>query len=217
MTTPVKLLIVDDHKVFAQGLEAIFRAEPDFAPLAAVTDPDRVLDIAASRQPDVVIMDVLLGEVSGIDLTAQLVALPGPPAVVVLTAYADAMTAIGAIHAGATGFVPKDAPAEHVVCATRAAVQGGTWFPAGLLARMLKPPGSLSAGPSGQVFDRLTQRELEVLTLIVSGLDKKGIARRLGVAPETVKTHIRKITAKLGTHSAVETVAVALKAGLRPK
>ena len=107
MTTPVKLLIVDDHKVFAQGLEAIFRAEPDFAPLAAVTDPDRVLDIAASRQPDVVIMDVLLGEVSGIDLTAQLVALPGPPAVVVLTAYADAMTAIGAIHAGATGFVPK--------------------------------------------------------------------------------------------------------------
>ena len=215
--TPVKLLIVDDHKVFAQGLEAIFSAQPDFAPPAVVTDPDRVLGAVASGKPDVVIMDVLLGEISGIDLTAQLTAMPDPPAVVVLTAYADAMTAIGAVHAGATGFVPKDAPAEHVLCATRAAVQGGTWFPAELLARVLKPADSLSAGPTGQVFDRLTERELEVLTLIVSGLDKKCIAARLGLAPETVKTHMRKITSKLGTHSAVETVAVALKAGLRPE
>src|SRR6266581_4508032 len=118
---PIKLLIVDDHKVFAQGLEAIFSAQPDFAPLPAVTDPDRVLGAVASCQPDVVIMDVLLGDVSGIDLTAQLTVMPAPPAVVVLTAYADAVTAIGAVHAGATAFVPKDAPAEHVVCATRAA------------------------------------------------------------------------------------------------
>ncbi|HUZ53164.1 MAG TPA: response regulator transcription factor [Streptosporangiaceae bacterium] len=214
---PVKLLIVDDHKVFAQGLEAIFRAEPDFAPLPAVTDPDRVLDVVASSRPDVVIMDVLLGEVCGLDLTAQLMTLPAPPVVVVLTAYADAVTAIGAVRVGATGFVPKDAPAEHVVCATRAAVQGGTWFPAGLLTRVLRPADRLNVGRAGQVFEQLTERELEVLTLIVSGLDKKGIARRLGLAPETVKTHIRKITAKLGTHSAVETVAVALKAGLRPE
>jgi DNA-binding NarL/FixJ family response regulator len=217
MMTPVTLLIVDDHKVFAQGLEAIFSAQPDFVPLAAVTDPNIVLDVVASRQPDVVIMDVLLGEVSGIDLTAQLMAMPAPPAVVVLTAYADAVTAIGAVRAGATGFVPKDAPAEHVVCATRAAMQGGTWFPAGLLTQVLKPAESFNVRCAGQVFDQLTERELEVLKLIVSGLDKKGIARRLGLAPETVKTHIRKITAKLGTHSAVETVAVALKVGLRPE
>ena len=90
---PIKLLIVDDHKVFAQGLEAIFSAQPDFAPLPAVTDPDRVLGAVASCQPDVVIMDVLLGDVSGIDLTAQLTVMPAPPAVVVLTAYADAVTA----------------------------------------------------------------------------------------------------------------------------
>ena len=215
--TPAKLLIVDDHKVFAQGLEAIFHAEPDFAPLMPVTEPDRVLGVVASHHPDVVIMDVLLGEVSGIDLTAQLMTIPAPPVVVVLTAYADTVTAIGAVHAGATAFVAKDAPAEHVVCATRAAVQGGTWFPAGLLTQLLKPADRLNVSSVGQVFDQLTERELDVLTLIVSGLDKKGIARRLGLAAETVKTHIRKINAKLGTHSAVETVAVALKAGLRPE
>jgi DNA-binding NarL/FixJ family response regulator len=217
MMTPVTLLIVDDHKVFAQGLEAIFSVQPDFVPLAAVTDPSLVLDVVASRRPDVVIMDVLLGEVSGIDLTAQLMRMPEPPAVVVLTAYADAVTAIGAVRAGATGFVPKDAPAEHVVCATRAAMQGGTWFPAGLLTQVLMPADSFNVPRAGQVFDQLTERELEVLKLIVSGLDKKSIARRLGLAPETVKTHIRKITAKLGTHSTVETVAVALKVGLRPE
>ena len=139
--TPIRLLIVDDHPVIAEGLEAIFRAEPDFEPLAAVTDPNQVVGVVAASRPDVVIMDVQLGEANGIDLTALLTARPEPPRVVVLTAYSDTATAIGAIRAGAVGFVSKDGPAKHIVTAARAAFLGGTWFPADLLSVVLAAAG----------------------------------------------------------------------------
>jgi DNA-binding NarL/FixJ family response regulator len=215
--TPVRLLIVDDHRVFAEGLEAVFRAEPDFEPIAAVTDPDQVVRLVAASRPDAVIMDVRLGEVSGIDLTALLTARPEPPRVVVLTAYSDTATAIGAVQAGAAGFVPKDGPAEHIVTAVRAAVLGGTWFPADLLSVVLAARESPLGEPVAQLFVQLTEREREVLKLMVSGLDRKAISTRLNRSPDTVKTHIRNIAAKLGTRSMAEAVAVALGAGLRPE
>jgi DNA-binding NarL/FixJ family response regulator len=196
--TPVKLLIVDDHRVFAEGLEAVFRAEPDFEPLAAVTDPHQVLGAVTANRPDAVIMDVQLGEISGIDLTALLTAMPAPPRVVVR-------------------FVSKDGPAEHVVTAVRAAVLGGTWFPAGLLSMVLAATETPLAEPVAQLFIQLTDREREVLKLMVSGLDRKAISARLKRSPDTVKTHIRNIATKLGTRSTAEAVAVALQAGLRPE
>jgi DNA-binding NarL/FixJ family response regulator len=140
-----------------------------------------------------------------------------PPVVVVLTAYSDAGTAADAIRAGAMGFVSKDGPAEHIVTAVRAAVLGGTWFPAGLLGVMLATAQDPLAEPFGQPLSQLTEREREVLRLMVSGLDRKSIATRLYRSPDTVKTHIRNIAAKLGTQSATEAVAVALSAGLRPE
>jgi DNA-binding NarL/FixJ family response regulator len=215
--TPIKLLIVDDHRVFAEGLEAVFRAEPDFEPVTAVTDPHQVLGVVAADRPDAVIMDVQLGEISGIDLTALLTAMPAPPRVVVLTAYCDSATAIGAVQAGAVGFVSKDGPAEHVVTAVRAAALGGTWFPAGLLSVVLAAASSQHAEPVAQLFIELTDREREVLKLMVSGLDRKAISARLDRSPDTVKTHIRNIATKLGTSSTAEAVAMALRAGLRPE
>jgi len=215
--TPVKLLIVDDHPVFAEGLEAVFRAEPDFEPMPAVSDPDQVVGAVSSHRPDVVIMDVQLGKVSGIDLTAALTAQPKPPAVVVLTAYSDTAMAIDAIRAGAMGFVSKEGPAEHVVTAVRAAVLGGTWFPVGLLGVVVAATQAPAADPLGQLFGPLTEKEMEVLRLMVSGMDRKAIAARLYRSPDTVKTHVRNIAAKLGTQSATEAVAVALSAGMRPE
>jgi DNA-binding NarL/FixJ family response regulator len=215
--TPIKLLIVDDHRVFAEGLEAVFRAEPDFEPLAAVTDPNQVAGVVAVHRPDAVIMDVQLGGVNGIDLTALLTALPQAPRVVVLTAYSDTATAIGAVQAGAVGFVSKAGPAEHVVTAVRAAVLGGTWFPAGLLSVVLAAAESPLTEPIGRLFIQLTDREREVLKLMVCGLDRKAIATRLNRSPDTVKTHFRNIAAKLGTRGTAEAVAVALSAGLRPE
>src|ERR1039457_3400887 len=86
---PISLLIVDDHRVFGQGLKAVFDAEPDFEPMS-LSYPGQLIDVVTARRPDVVIMDVRLGDVSGIDLTRQLTALPAPPVIVVLSAYSDA-------------------------------------------------------------------------------------------------------------------------------
>ena len=213
---PVRLLIVDDHRVFGQGLEAVLGAEPDFEPMS-VSQPDQVIGVAAARRPDVVIMDIRLGAVSGIDLTRQLMTLPDPPVVVVLTAYSDAATVIGAVQAGAAGFVPKDASVEQLLSAVRAALSGGSWLPTELLSRLFAAWPAPAEAPQAKLIRQLTAREREVLSLMVSGLDRNGIAARLRQSPNTVRTHIRNVTVKLGCHSALEAVAVALRAGLRPQ
>jgi DNA-binding NarL/FixJ family response regulator len=208
------LLIVDDHRVFCQGLEAVFRAEPDFEPLT-VSNPAQALGIVLSWQPDVVIMDLRLGEVSGVDLTKQMAALPFPPAIVVLTAYTDTATALDAIRAGAVGFVPKNASVEQVIGAVRAAVLGGSWLPRELLIKLVSEHQDPLVG-APQLIAQLTAREQQVLGLMVSGLDRSGIAEKLNQSPNTVRTHIRNVIVKLHCHSAIEAVAVGLRAGLRP-
>ena len=209
------LVIVDDHRVFCQGLEAVFAAEPDFEPMA-VSRADQVLPMVTACTPDAVVMDVRIGRASGIDLTRRLAALPSPPAVVVLTAYADTATAIDAIRAGAVGFLPKSASVEQVVCAVRAARLGGTWLNAGMLRRLLADCAGVTRSRR-QPIGQLTAREHQVLCLMVSGLDRNAIANQLHQSPNTVRTHIRNVTVKLGCHSAIEAVAAGLRAGLRPE
>ena len=164
--------------------------------------------------PDAVVMDVRLGEASGIELTRKLTVLPSPPAVVVLTAYADMAAAMEAVRAGAAGFLPKNASVEQVISAVRAAVLGGTWLPYELLTKLVaEHRDHHGRQPIGQ----LTAREHQVLRLMVSGLDRNSIAKKLHQSPNTVRTHIRNVTVKLDCHSAIEAVAVALRAGLRPE
>jgi DNA-binding NarL/FixJ family response regulator len=209
------LVIVDDHRVFSQGLEAVFAAEPDFEPMA-VSNSDQVLPAVKACSPDAVVMDVRIGRASGIDLTRRLMTLPSPPAVVVLTAYADTGTAIEAIRAGAVGFLPKSSSVEQVICAVRAARLGGTWLNAELLSKMLAD-GPGSARSRRQPLGQLTAREHQVLCLLVSGMDRNAIANQLDQSPNTIRTHIRNLTVKLGCHSAIEAVAAGLRAGLRPE
>jgi DNA-binding NarL/FixJ family response regulator len=208
-----KLLIVDDHRVFCQGLAAVFRAEPDFEPLT-VSNPAQSLGIVVSWQPDVVIMDLRLGEVSGTDIIEQMTALPFPPAIVVLTGYADTVAALDAVRAGAVGFVSKNASVEQVIGAVRAAVLGGSWLPHELLSKLVAEHRDPVGVP--QLIAQLTAREQQVLGLMVSGLDRAGIAEKLNQSPNTVRTHIRNVIVKLNCHSAIEAVAVGLRAGLRP-
>lgn len=214
---PIRLLIVDDHRVFAQGLQTMFNAEPDFELVTAISDPQQVVGAVQARRLDVVVMDIQLGCVNGLDLTASLMALPSPPAVVVLTGYADLPNAIAAVRAGAVGFVPKHAAAEQVVAAVRAAVAGASWMPAALLSKAIAAAHDVQQAPLQQLMGQLTTREREVLVLMVSGLDRRAIATKLSQSPNTVRTHIRNVTVKLGAHSALEAVAVALRAGLRPE
>jgi DNA-binding NarL/FixJ family response regulator len=213
---PIRLLIVDDHRVFGQGLAAVLDAEPEFEP-TAISQPDEVMNEVTTRRPDVVIMDVRLGEVSGIDLTRQLMAVPVPPAVVMLTAYSELATAISAIQAGAVGFVAKDASVEQILTAVRAVLASGSWLPAEMLSELIEAYPGPAEAPELKLIQQLTPREREVLILMVSGLDRNGIAKRLCQSPHTARTHVRNVTVKLNCHSALEVVAMALRAGLRPE
>jgi DNA-binding NarL/FixJ family response regulator len=208
------LLIVDDHRVFCQGLEAVCAGEPDFKPMA-ISNPAQALGLVAAQRPDVVLMDLRLGEVSGVDLTRQMTALRFPPAVVVLTAYSDTATALAAIQAGAVGFLAKSASVEQVLSAVRAAALGGSWLPYELLTKLVAD--YQDPADATQLIAQLTAREHQVLSLMVSGLDRGGIAAKLHQSPNTVRTHIRNVIVKLDCHSAIEAVAVALAAGLRPE
>jgi DNA-binding NarL/FixJ family response regulator len=198
------LLIVDDHRVFCQGLEAVCAGEPDFKPMA-ISNPAQALGLVAAQRPDVVLMDLRLGEVSGVDLTRQMTALRFPPAVVVLTAYSDTATALAAIQAGAVGFLAKSASVEQVL----------SWLPYELLTKLVAD--YQDPADATQLIAQLTAREHQVLSLMVSGLDRGGIAAKLHQSPNTVRTHIRNVIVKLDCHSAIEAVAVALAAGLRPE
>lgn len=211
---PARLLIVDDHRVFSQGLETVFAAEPDFEP-TTVTSPQQTLAVVMTYRPHAVLMDVRLGDISGIELTRRLALLPSAPAVVALTAYADIATAAEVIQAGAVGFLGKDASIEQVICAVRAAVLGGTWLPAGMLGKLLADCQP-AADRHQELIGHLTAREQQVLSLLVSGLDRNGIAANLHQSPNTVRTHIRNVMVKLGCHSAIEAAAIGLRAGLRP-
>lgn len=214
MTTNV--LIVDDHRVFGQGLEAVLDAQPGFT-ARCVSDPDQVVGTITRERPDVVVMDLRLGDASGLDLIERIAELAVRPAVVVLTAYAETEAVARAIRAGAIGFVAKDASMEQLICAIRSALLNGSWLPADLLANLLASMPLPVSEPAEELTRCLTPRELQVLRLMVSGLDKRAIAERLSQSPNTVRTHVRNLTAKLGCHSALEVVSVALTAGLRPE
>jgi DNA-binding NarL/FixJ family response regulator len=210
----ISLLIVDDHRVFCQGLEAVFAGEADFEPIA-ISNPHQVLGVVAALKPDVVVMDLRLGEVSGVDLTRQMTALSFPPAVVVLTAYADIAAGLEAVRAGAVGFLAKNASVEQVISAVRAAVLGGSWLPHDLLSKLVAE--CQDPAEASQLIVQLTAREHQVLSLLVSGLDRSSIADKLHQSPNTVRTHIHNVIVKLDCHSAIEAVAVGLRAGLRPE
>lgn len=221
-TSPVRLLIVDDHPAFALGLRVLLSADPELTPVITVTEPTAVLGVVTGWFPDVVVMSLELGEVSAIPLVVALQALRSPPLVITFTAHADPTTTIRAMEAGAVGFLTKDVPIEDVSDAIKLAVRGGTWIPARLLSTVvtrLRGPGNGSENEDDcmAMLGQLTSRELEVLRLMVSGLDRSAISARLYRSPNTVRTHIGSIMTKIGAHSAVEAVAIALRAGMRPE
>lgn len=205
---PIRVLVVDDHPVVRQGLAAILRFEPDIEVVGEAADGAIALRLILERVPDVVLLDLRLPELSGVEVMRA--ARPQLPAVrfLVLTTY-DTDSYIGpAMAAGAQGYLLKDATPDELTRAIRSLMQGGAALEPAVAARLL---GRLNDGESGE---ELSARELEVLRLVVAGAGNKGIAARLSVSENTVKSHISHILAKLGVQNRAEAVAVALQRGL---
>jgi DNA-binding NarL/FixJ family response regulator len=211
MTT---VLVADDQQLVRTGLRMILDAEED---LQVVGDAaDGVEAVAQSRRlrPDVVLMDLQMPRLGGIEATRQLLAHdPHPPRVVVLTTFSDSELVYDSLRAGASGFLLKDMPGVQLVGGVRAVARGEELLAPALTRRLLEQfTGSARRPPAA--YDRLTERERQVLGLVASGLSNAEIAERLVLGVQTVKTHVARILDKLAVRDRVQAVIWAYDAGI---
>ena len=194
-----RVLIVDDHPIFRDGLVALVDAVPDMSVEAAVGDGDQAIDAAGQHEIDVVLMDLNLPTVSGVTATATISGRPGAPAVLALTMVDDDDTVLAVLRAGARGYVLKGAPGEEIVAAIRTVAAGGAVFGAGVASRVLAATAGASRVPVplATPSEELTDREREVLSLIAEGASNAQIARSLGLSVKTVQNYVSRILDKL--------------------
>jgi DNA-binding NarL/FixJ family response regulator len=202
-----KVLLVDDHDLIRQGLRRAFERSEDFTVVGEASSIAQGLALTAQAQPDVVIMDIRLPDGSGLEAVKRLRATNAELGIVVLTMYAGDEHLFGALEAGASAFVPKDAPADEVVAAARHAAASPDAFSAADLASAMKR----RLTPQGP---QVSPREREVLGLLADGLAVAQIARTLYISESTAKTHISKLYEKLGAGNRAQAIMAAMRAGL---
>ena len=213
---PVRLLLVDDHQVVLEGLASMLASQSDRVTIAAsTTDPDEALRLAAERQPDVVLLDVRLRGASGLDLCAELVRRHPGLKVVFFTVYDDEQYLFQALRVGASGFLLKTTTGPELADHLDRVMEGDVAIDPTLAGRVAMTAARLQSGefwPGARTG--LTQRESEVLGLMVRGLSNRAIALRLSIGEDTVKTHARAVYRKLEVSDRAQAVAVALREGI---
>ena len=209
---PIRVLIVDDHEVLAASLAMVLDAEVDITTAGVATTLEQARALVETTRPDVVLLDHRMPDGDGVAAIPELRAAQPGIGVVVLTASAADHVLLAAIDAGASGFLSKTRSLEEVTKAVRAAAAGESVISPEMLARLLPRFGRGKA----HTADDLTEREREVLGLVAEGLSNAAIAQRLVVSVHTVRNHIASLSAKLGAHSKLEALSIALRQGLLP-
>ncbi|GAA3692114.1 response regulator transcription factor [Terrabacter ginsenosidimutans] len=215
---PTRVMIVDDQALVRAGFRMVLDAEPDIEVVAECADGQAALDALPGREVDVVLMDIRMPRLDGIEATRRVVARAEPPKVLVLTTFDLDEYVYAALRAGAAGFLLKDAGPSELLAAIRAVHTGDAVVAPGPTRRLLDrflPLLPSTAGPTALGrLDVLTEREREVLEAVGRGLNNTEIAAALFVAEATVKTHIGRVLAKLGLRDRVQMVVLAYETGL---
>jgi DNA-binding NarL/FixJ family response regulator len=211
----IRVLLVDDQALVRAGFRMILQAEPEIDVVGEAADGDAAVRAADELAPDVVLMDVRMPVLDGIEATRRIVTDEASPRVLVLTTFDIDEYVYEALRAGASGFLLKDAPEDQLVAAIQVIATGGSLFAPSVTRRLIEeildsrqslvPPPTLA---------ELTPRELEVLRLVARGLSNAEIARTLVVTDHTVKTHIAHLLAKLGLRDRTQAVIAAYESGL---
>lgn len=209
---PITVLVADDDPLVRTGLRTLLGAQPGIDPIADASDGAQVLPLVRERRPDVILMDVRMPGMDGIEATRLLnTSMPNPPKVIVITTFENDDYVYGALRAGASGFLLKRGEIDQIARAIHVVASGdGLLFPEAIraLAAAHAPPPGNAHGPVA-----LTAREAEVLRLIAEGLSNRAIAERLFLSLETVKTHVRSVLTKLGASNRTEAVMMAYESG----
>ena len=210
---PLGVLVVDDHPVYREGLAALLSSVPGLVVVGTAADGLAAVRVAREVQPDVVVMDVQMPGLDGIEATRQITAEQPSVGVVVLTMSEDDGTVFSAVRAGARGYLLKGADQEEVVRAITMVAAGGAVFGAALARRIAE---FFAAGPTGPApaFPQLTSREREVLDLVAAGRSNSQIAAALYLSPKTVRNNVSNVLAKLQVADRAEAIIRARDAGL---
>jgi DNA-binding NarL/FixJ family response regulator len=216
----IGIVVADDHEVVRAGFAAMLDTQPDFRVLGTAADGAQAVAVCRQVRPDVVLMDVRMPGMDGIEATRQLAAGPGAaPKVLILTTFDLDEYVFDALRAGASGFLLKDVTAERLFEGVRVVASGEGLLAPGVTRRLISEfarlrPTPAAAGTLPAALSALTPRETEVLRLVAEGLSNTEVAVRLVVTEETVKTHVSRLLAKLGLRDRTQAVVAAYESGL---
>ena len=214
----IRILIADDHALFREGLRALFSALPDIEVVGDAADGAIAVTQVDSLQPDVVLMDINMPGVNGIEATRRILSTHPKLGIIMVTMLEDDASVFSAMRAGARGYVLKGAHHDEILQAIRAVAAGQAVFGPAIAARMMNffqgLNGALPKGSPGIVFPELTEREREVLTLIAQGISNKEIAEKLVLSMKTVSNHITNIFSKLQVADRAQAIIRARDAGM---
>ncbi len=210
----ISVLIADDHTLFRDGLRALLASTPEMEFVGEAATGQEAIELAAALQPDLIIMDLQMPVVNGIDATRQIVHTSPHIAVLVVTMYDDDQNVFAAMRAGARGYLLKGATREETLRAIRAVGSGEAIFSPAIAMRLMDYFGNIRPSAPARLFPELTEREREILSLIARGYKNAEIAEQLVLSPKTVRNHITNVFSKLQVADRAEAVLRARQAGL---
>ncbi|HYH94011.1 MAG TPA: response regulator transcription factor [Candidatus Saccharimonadales bacterium] len=218
---PIRIVIVDDHAMVRRGMRDFLDLHPDLEVVGEAADGAAAIEVVAELAPDVVVMDLLMPVVDGIEATARIKAAQPDVEIVAITSFIEEERVVAALEAGASGFLLKDAEADDLAAAIRAAAGGEVHLDpavARIVAGRMRTGGRGASSHGGRDGDggigMLTVREREVLGGVARGLSNRAIADELGITERTARTHVSNILAKLGLSSRTQAALVAARHGL---
>jgi DNA-binding NarL/FixJ family response regulator len=210
----IRVMLADDQRVVREGLGTLLGLLDGIELVATAADGEEAVALASEHDPDIVLMDLRMPRVDGIEAIRRLAERGDRPRAIALTTYADDASVLGALRAGARGYLTKDAGAEEIRAAVEAVARGEAALDPSVQHHVVAALAHTGAGPAPDLPDELTPREAEVLGLIAEGLTNAEIAERLVVSAATVKTHVNHIFAKAGVRDRAQAVVYAYSHGL---
>jgi DNA-binding NarL/FixJ family response regulator len=210
----MKVIICDDQAIVREGLMMLLKLEPDIEVVGTAEDGAAAVELVEKARPDLVLMDLKMPIVNGVEATRQIKAKYPEVKVLVLTTYDDDQWVFDAIQAGAVGYLLKDVPREDLIKAIKGTASGKSYLDPAIAGKVLGQVTSHQTQPASFVTGKLTEREIEILRLVAKGLSNTDIAERLYLSEGTVRNHISAILTKLGVSDRTQAAVIAIQHGL---